>query len=556
MSSSVPNPRQLDTRYPPMSARALRQTIERRKDSERAPLFARGQRRLAVVYPSPYRAGMSSLGYQRILTLLRDADLSAERAFLPDDVGAWRRSGAPLITYETGTPLRDFSILAVSLAYEAELIGLFDLLQLSGIPVLRRDRGPHDPQILLGGPISMASPAFLADFVDACLLGEGEDVVVPGVASWFDAETRDGWLDAIEALPGGWVPERAGMRIPPTAKASDAHLPARSAWLAPEAELSNMFLIEGERGCHRMCTFCVMRRTTNGGMRLVSASNIMGYVPEEAEAVGLVGAAISDHPELVPLMASIIEAGKRVSLSSLRADQIARKPDIARLLRQSGTRTFTTASDGASERLRKQMKKTTTEAHLQACARQAGEHGFATFKLYMIIGAPGETDDDIDELVRFTKELAQQGKPARLAMGIAPFVAKRQTPLDGAPFAGMKTVERRMRTIKRGLGGIVDVRPVSARWAWLEHMLAQGGPEAGYALYRGWRQGGRFGNYRKAIERVNPSTFRPWAAFERPLVDPVVKRIRTEADRGTGAATPPSPSETPGPPAQGPQGST
>lgn len=479
---------------------------------------------MVVVYPSPYRAGMSSVGYQRIVTLLREGGISAERAFLPDDIDAWRRSGSPVVTYETGTPVSDFDIVAVSLAYEAELIGLFDILSMSRVPVLRRDRTGHDPQVLLGGPISMASPMFAADFVDAALLGEAEDTVVAGVQGWFDADARDGWLDVVEQLPGGWVPERHGARIPATAKASDEHLPARSAWLAPEAELSDMFLIEGERGCHRMCTFCVMRRTTNGGMRLVSADRILDLVPDGAPAVGLVGAAISDHPALTSLMRAIIDSGRRVSLSSLRADQIARKPEIAELLRRSGTRTLTTASDGASERLRRAMKKRTTEAHLVACAEQAGQHQFATFKLYMMIGVPGETDADIEELVHFTRELARACKPARLALGVAPFVAKRQTPLDGAPFAGMKTVDRRVKQLKRGLGGVAEVRPVSSRWAWIEHQLAQGGPQTGYALLRGWRQGGKFGHYRKALEAVDSATCRPWLAHEPALVDAIVRR--------------------------------
>ncbi len=481
-----------------------------------------------MLYPSPYRAGMSSLGFQRIVMLLREGGISAERAFLPDDVAAWRKADTPLVTYETGTPLRDFPVVGVSLAYEGELLGLLDALELSRVPVLRRSRGPDDPQILLGGPISMASPAFLADFIDAALLGEAEDTAVPGVAAWFDSETREGWLDAIEQLPGGWAPERSGARVPPTAKASDRHLPARSSWLCPDAELANMFLVEGERGCHRMCTFCVMRRTTHGGMRLVSPEHILELVPEEAPAVGLVGAAISDHPELTDLMARIVQSGRRVSLSSLRADQIARKPDIARILRRSGTRTLTTASDGASELVRRSLKKTTSEAHLLACAEQAGKLGFATFKVYMMIGVPGETDADIDELVAFTKELARACRPARLAMGVAPFVAKRQTPLDGQPFAGIKTVERRVKQLKKGLGKAAEVRPVSARWAWIEYELAQGGPESGYAMFRGWRAGGRFADLKRALEGVPAATKRPWAAWEAPLVDPVVRRGRPE----------------------------
>ncbi|MEO0604800.1 MAG: radical SAM protein, partial [Myxococcota bacterium] len=469
--------------------------------------------------------GMSSLGFQRIIALLRAGGLAVERVFLPDDVAAHDQARVPPLSVETLTPLDQFPLLAVSFAYETELIGLFDLLRLARIPLRRADRGPEHPRILLGGPISMASPAFLAEFVDAAVLGEGEDTALTAAASFFDAETREGWLDAIEALPGGWVPERHGARFPKATTASDRHLPARSLWLAPDAELSDMFLIEGERGCHRMCSFCVMRRTTHGGMRLVPPDDILSYVPDEAAKVGLVGAAISDHPQLVGLIDTLVRAGKRVSLSSLRADQIARKPDIARLLAASGARSLTTASDGASERIRRQLKKTTTEAHLLACARQAAEVGFSHFKLYMVIGVPGETDDDLDELARFTRELAAACRPARLVMGIAPFVAKRQTPLDGAPFAGMKEVDRRMKRLTKALRGAAEIRPVSSRWAWIEYELAQGGPEAGLAMLEGYEAGGRFANYRRALQAVDPATQRPWLAHEAPLVDPVVQRV-------------------------------
>ena len=113
-----------------------------------------------------------------------------------------------------------------------------------------------------------------------------------------------------------------------------------------------MFLVEGERGCHRTCTFCVMRRSTNGGMRLVTPDRILSFVPEEAPRVGLVGAAISDHPELVGLLGRIVDSGRGVGISSLRADRVARKPDIARLLRAGGYKTLTVASDAAAARAR------------------------------------------------------------------------------------------------------------------------------------------------------------------------------------------------------------
>lgn len=507
----------------PPRSRELLEAVRARTAGEVGPRFVPGPRRVAMVYPSAYAAGMSSLGFQRITVLLREGGLAAERVFLPDDPEAWAKLGLAPVSSETGTPLDRFPVLAVSFAYETELLGLFQLLDLAGIPALREERRPHHPRIVLGGPISMASPAFLAPFVDAALLGEAEDVAVDGLTAAFEPD-REAFLDAIAALPGGWVPERHGARIPPMAKASPRHLPARSAWLAPDAELSSMFLIEGERGCHRACTFCVLRRTTNGGMRLVDDDLITSLVPPDARKVGLVGAAISDHPELPAVLARLVEAGRQVSVSSLRADQLAKKPDIARLLRQSGARTLTTASDGASERLRKALKKGTTHQHLLLGAARAAEHRFDHFKLYVMIGVPGETEDDLVELVREAAELSRAARPARLVLGVAPFAAKRGTPLDGEPFAGVAVVEERLRRLQRDLRGVAEVRPASARWAWVEHELAQGGPEAGLAMWRAWRAGGTFSAIKRELLAVDPATRRPWAAFEAPVRDLVVAR--------------------------------
>lgn len=491
--------------------------IRERIGREQGGAFVPGPRRMAMCYPSPYRAAMSSLGFQQILGILREAGIAAERAFLPDDPEAWAAARKSPYSYETHTPVDRFPLLAVSLAYEPEVSGLIRFLELSGIPPLRRDRDERHPQILLGGPISMASPLVAAPFVDAMLLGEAEDTVSVAVESFFDTGDRARWLDQIEALSGGYVPERSGARMPIASKASDQHLPARSRIISPDAELSNMFLIEGERGCHRMCSFCVMRRTTNGGMRLVTPERILSFIPDKVAKVGLVGAAISDHPQLVPLLETLVGAGAQVSLSSLRADRIMRKPKIAELLRASGARTLTVASDGASERLRKWMKKGTNEAHLMACAEQAGRLGFSVFKVYMIVGLPGETDEDIDELIAFTNALDVAAGRTRVALGVAPFVAKRNTPLDGEPFAGIKVVDDRMKRLRKGLRRGVELRPVSSRWAWVEYELSQGGIEVGEALYAAHLEGGRFGDIKRALKAIDPATRRPWAAVE-PLL--------------------------------------
>ncbi len=472
---------------------------------------------MALLYPSPYRAGMSSLGFQWILHLLREAGFSAERAFLPDDAALARKRRETLTTYETRTPLGKFPVIAVSLAYELELAGLIEALELAGIPPLRQDRGPQDPRIIIGGPLTFSNPLPAAPFADAILLGEAEEIAVPAVDAAFEPSV-DAFERAVADLPGGFVPALHGTRLPAVAKATDALLPARGPILAPEAELSDMFLIEGERGCHRQCTFCVMRRSTNGGMRLVSPERILDFVPDEAKRVGLVGAAISDHPKLVGILEKLVESGRGVGVSSLRADRIALKPDIARLLRAGGYQTLTVASDGASQRLRRELIKGTTEKHLLKVAERAREHEYRAVKVYMMVGLPGETDDDIDELVAFTREMA---KIHKTVLGIAPFVPKRNTPLDGAAFAGIKEVEARLKRLTRGLKGVAEVRPTSARWAWVEGELAMGGPEAGLAVLDAVHAGGRFAAWKKALQAVPEQTKTPWREPARPVLHEV-----------------------------------
>src|SRR4051812_3328139 len=179
---------------------ALREVLRGRLAGESGPAFPRGDRRVAMVYPSPYRVGMSSLGYQWIATCLAEAGFAVERVFLPDDVDAWRAARMAPLSMETGTPLSDFPLLAFSVAYELEIAGLIQLLDLAGIPTLREERGPGHPRVLAGGPLTFSNPLPLAPFVDAMLVGEAEDVVVPAVEGFF----ADDHLGGVAKLDGGW----------------------------------------------------------------------------------------------------------------------------------------------------------------------------------------------------------------------------------------------------------------------------------------------------------------------------------------------------------------
>jgi len=238
----------------------------------------------------------------------------------------------------------------------------------------------------------------------------------------------------------------------------------------------------------------VMRRSTNGGMRLVPMETILGLVPEHARKVGLVGAAVSDHPRIVDIVNALCDRGLGVGLSSLRPDRLSDAFGAA--LRRAGYRTLTTAMDGPSERLREDLGRHARVKHLQRAAETARKHGMPLLKLYLMIGLPGETDADIDECVTFVSELS---RVVPVALGIAPFVSKRNTPLDAHPFAGIDVVDDRLDRLRRGFRGRVDVRATSARWAWVEYVLAQGGALEGRAVYDAVKAGGRFADYRAAF---------------------------------------------------------
>jgi radical SAM superfamily enzyme YgiQ (UPF0313 family) len=451
---------------------------------------------IALVYPSPYRAAMSSLGYQTIYRRINQLDdVSADRAVLPDDPQLLREARVPLLTFEHERPVGDYPVIAFSIAYELELAGLIDCLELAGLAPLSADRGDDAPLVVAGGPLTFSNPVPLAPFVDIILMGEGENLIeeLIGEVRQHGGDRRR-VAEAVTGRTGFYVPAADGDRMPPIAQADDALLPARSQILTPHTELSSMFLTEAARGCSRGCTYCVMRRSTNGGMRMVEPAEVLAGIPEPARRVGLVGAAVTDHPGIREIVRGVVDGEREVGISSLRADKL--DDELVGLLARGGYRTLTVAADGASERMRRVIERSTAEKHLLRSAELARDHGLHTLKVYMIVGLPEETDDDIEELIRFTLELAAIH---RTALGVAPFVAKRRTPLDGAPFAGIKTVERRLDRLRRGLRGKATVRPTSARWAWVEHMLAQGDSRAGLALLDAHRAGGSFAAYKRAF---------------------------------------------------------
>ncbi len=467
--------------------------IRQRVEEEEGILYKQSSLRVALCHPAPYPVGMSSLGFQ---TIYREIQLhpgaSAERAFLPDNPETYRSSRSPVITYENETPLSDFALVAFSIAYELELPGLLEMLDLSGIPPLALDRDEKHPLIVAGGPMTNSNPIILAPFIDLIILGEGEELIHELLYAASEMKKSD-LLCSFSGRAGCFVPAISA-ELPEIARVSDESLPAHSQIWTQNAALPSMFLIEPERGCSRTCTYCVMRHTTNGGMRLVSPDRVFSLIPENARRVGLVGAAVTDHPRIRDLVHDIVASGREIGISSLRADRLTL--ELVQLLSKGGCKTLTTAADGVSQRLRDRINRKTTERHLIRAAELVENSGLERLKLYLMVGLPGETDSDIDEFIRFAMELS---RIAPMSLSISPFVAKRNTPMDGAPFAPIQSLDSKLSKIRSSLHPKVKVLPASPRWAWVEYMLSQGGESAGLAAMDAWKNGGAFSSWKRAF---------------------------------------------------------
>jgi radical SAM superfamily enzyme YgiQ (UPF0313 family) len=503
--------------------------------AEVGTIHKQATRAIALCYPSPYAVGMSSLGFQTVYRLLNGMDdVCAERAFLPDDAARARAAREPLRTYESGRPVGDFRIVAFSLAYELELAGLVDCLDMAGIPAFAEERaaqpGNRVPLVVIGGPLTFSNPVPAAPYADVMLLGECEETLPELIEALRDEPDRAALLAGLAARPGFYVPSIHGARLPAVAAANNENLPAYSRIRTPNTELRDMFLIEPERGCHRGCTYCVMRRSTNGGMRLVAPDKVKSLIPADARRIGLVGAAVTDHPGLPEILRHIVDGGREVGISSLRADRL--NDEIVGLLKRGGYKTLTTAADGASEAMRERIQRKTKERHLLRAAELARAHEMKALKLYMMLGLPGETMDDIDELGRFSMELSHIAP--RLVLGIAPFVAKRNTPLDGSPFEAIDVLDAKLARLRAAVGGRVTLRPTSPKWAWVEYRLAQGGMAAGRAVARVARAGGRFADWKAAFAEVPAPDVSQAHANLQPTI--AIASISTRAPLGRPAA--------------------
>ena len=486
--------------------------------------------RIALAFPDIYDLGMSNLGLAILYDLInREDDLLAERTFSPwsDMEDLMREAGTPLFSLETKRPIKAFDILGISLPYESLFTNTLNLLDLAQIPLRSDKRSREDPLVIAGGHASL-NPEPMAAFIDAFVIGEGEDVMLEIVRVyqvWRDSnEDRNALLRRLAKLWGVYVPSLYTIHYQEDGTIShvepltpEAQLPILkrivsilptpvTRFIVPFIDIThNRIPIEIMRGCTRGCRFCQAGMITRP-VRERPVEEIVNAIEESLkhtgiDEVGLLSLSSSDYDEVLTLVQAVsdrfTDRHVRISLPSLRIESVS--VELMDLLQGQSSRSgFTLAPEAATERMREIINKPVTSEQLLQTAQEIYTRGWHTIKLYFMIGHPSETLDDVQAIADLCKAVLAEGrkiigKRAKVHAGVSTFIPKPHTPFQWVPCDTVEQIETKQSLLKEQLRG----RGLKLNWndpneTLFEAWLSRGDRRMSAVIERAWQLGAKF----------------------------------------------------------------
>ena len=493
--------------------------------------------KVALAFPDTYEIGMSHLGLKILYQILnRRPEFMAERAYAPwvDAERLLRQRRVPLCTIESGYSLADFDLIGFTLQYELSYTTILNMLDLAGVPLQSEQRREGDPFVIAGGPVAF-NPEPIADFIDLFLLGDAEEAIVEiceAVLQWkASGGRREELLEAWAKIEGCYVPAlHQGETI---RKRTAIHLDGidYGTFPVPFMEIvHDRASIEVMRGCTQGCRFCqagylyrpLRERSAEEIMQMtLQARRGTGY--EEVSLGSLSIADLTALPDLIhPLIEELLPEKISLSLPSLRVEALNRFPQLAEEIGRVRKTGFTIAPEAGSQRLRKVINKEGfDEEQIFMAVRNAARSGWESVKFYFMIGLPTETQADLDEMIRITRESARiaRAESARdfgLTVSTSSFVPKPHTPFQWFAQEPMEILKEKQDFLKRKLREV----KVSYKWhhvqaSFLEAVFSLGDRSLGRAILRGHELGCRLDGWTEHLK------FDRWMqAFDETGIDP------------------------------------
>ncbi|MEE8401490.1 MAG: radical SAM protein [Candidatus Hydrothermarchaeaceae archaeon] len=434
--------------------------------------------RVALVYPNVYSVGMSNLGFQTLYRLFNDMEnVYCERFFLDFEN-----------SLETGSRLSDFDLIAFSWQFELDALNILEILHRSGISLRRKDR---EKLVIAGGPCTV-NPYPLRDFIDVFFIGEAE----ANLSQFMEVFSSHEGVEAFSEIEGLYVSKLDNSTTRAYLKNLDDYYPS-SLVMSEKSAFRETFLLEIQRGCQGRCNFCITGFTTRP-YRERSLKKLKEIIDEGIkvngpEKISLIGPSVSDHSKITEILEFLSEKGLEVSVPSLRADAL--KKNIIEPLVKTGQRSITLAPE-STERLRCLMNKNMSDEQFIDAVKIAFKAGIKNIKLYLIIGTPTETKEDIRELASFIRRL-KSGTKGKIRLSINPLVPKPHTPYQWLDMEKSKTLKEKAKILKDARVPI-DVK--SFKEAFLQGTIALGDERLSGILEKAYFYGKGMGAFRRAFK--------------------------------------------------------
>jgi radical SAM family uncharacterized protein/radical SAM-linked protein len=463
----------------------------------------------ALAFPDTYEVGMSHLGLQILYAVLNGLpEVACERCYAPwpDMEEELRRRRLPLCSLESQRPLAAFDIVGFSLQYELSYTNVLMMLDLGGIPLRREERDEGHPLIIAGGP-SAFNPAPMSAFIDAFVIGEGEEVVTEIADAVMNIRRRGGkrreQLEALAALRGVYVPavHTGGEWIK---KRIIANLDAWRQPLCPVVPLMKTIhdrvTLEIARGCTRGCRFCQagmvwrpVRERTPAVLEEMAEAMLQATGHNE---ISLLSLSSGDYSRIEPLITTLMDRyyDRRVALAlpSLRAETLTSR--LIEGIRRVRKTSFTLAPEAGTQRLRDAINKGNTEEELLATTERVFAAGWKAVKLYFMLGLPGERKEDLEGIAELAHRVIRTAKNrGQVTVSLSTFVPKPHTPFQWQRQIDIGEIVDRQGFFKGRLKNRnISVKWHDARMSLLEGIFSRGGEETGNLIETAFRLGCRF----------------------------------------------------------------